>query len=185
MALLNAWSQTPNSELVRSGSSGIETFSVNRQEAAILMLMRRGCSQPLASFGLDEQIAQLSEQLNQLTADIAPYEDRYIAPANVEAVSYSVKRPGRLIETPEGRVRQIREYGYNKLMSQSAIFAPSEQQRPVKVIHLSKNNDPRNLEGRRGVARRNQLNQIATQIRIAESAIAKAKELAVQFSEDE
>ena len=172
-------------ELVRSGSSGIETISVNRQSAAVMMLMRRGYSQSLSSFSLYEQITHLSEQLNQLAADIAHYEDCYIVPAGVEAVSYSVKRPGRLIETPEGMVRQIREYWYNKLMSQSAIFAPAEQEQPVKVIHLSKNNDPRNLEGRRGVARRNQLNQIVTQLRIVRSAIAKARELAAQSSDDE
>ena len=42
---------------------------------------------------------------------------------------------------------------------------------------------PRNLEGRRGIERRNQFNQIATQLRIAESAIARAWELAAQSPE--
>ncbi len=65
-------------------------------------------------------------------------------------------------------------------MSQRAIFAPAEQRRPVKVIHLSKDDDPRNQEGRRGVERRNQLNQRATQLRIAEGAMAKAQAMAAQ-----
>lgn len=69
-------------------------------------------------------------------------------------------------------------------MSQSAIFAPAEQPCPVKVIHLSKNGDPRNLEGRRGLERRNQLTQTATQLRMAESAIAEARELAAAQSLD-
>lgn len=171
-------------ELVRGGSAGgVETFSVTRQEAAIMMLMRRGCPQPVSFFGLNEQVATLSEQLNQLTNDIAHYESHYIAPTGVEAVSYSVKWERGMKETPEGLVPDIREYWYNKLMSQTAIFAPAEQTRSVKVIHLSKNHDPRNVEGRQGVERRNQLTQIATQLRIAESAIAKARELASTAAE--
>ncbi len=170
-------------ELVRGGSAGgVESFSVTRQEAAIMMLMRRGCPQPASSFGIDEHIATLNEQLSQLTGDIARYEGHYIAPVGVEAVSYSVKWERGMKETPEGLVPDIREYWYNKLMSQRAIFAPAEQTRSVKVIHLSKNHDPRNIEGRQGVERRNQLNQIATQLRIAESAIAKAREIAAQSS---
>lgn len=162
-------------ELMRGGSSGVESFSVTRQEAAIMMLMRRGCPQPVSSFGLDEQIAALTTQLNQLTDEVAQYDGHYIAPESVEAVAYSVKRPGRLVKTPEGPCREINVYWYNKLMSQRAIFAPAEQPCPVKVIHLSKNGDPRNLEGRRGLERRNQLAQIATQLRIAESAILRAR----------
>ncbi|MEO0707811.1 MAG: hypothetical protein AAF050_19405 [Cyanobacteria bacterium J06649_5] len=161
----------------------MESFSVTRQEAAIMMLMRRGCPQPASSFCLDEQIAALNGQLAQLANDIARYEDHYIAPASVEAVSYSVKWTRRMIETPEGPVPEIREYWYNKLMSQSAIFAPAEQTRSVKVIHLSKNGDSRNLEGRKGIERRNQLTQIATQLRVAESAISKARELASSAGE--
>ena len=170
-------------ELVRGSSAGgVESFSVTRQEAAIMMLMRRGCPQPASSFGIDEHIATLNEQLSQLTGDIARYEGHYIASIGVEAVSYSVKWERGMKETPEGLVPDIREYWYNKLMSQRAIFAPAEQTRSVKVIHLSKNHDPRNIEGRQGVERRNQLNQIATQLRIAEGAIAKAREIAAQSS---
>ena len=162
-------------ELVRGGSSGVVPITVTRRTAAAMMLMRRGCPQPASSFCLDEQIAALNGQLAQLANDIARYEDHYIAPTGVEAVSYSVKWERGMKETPEGLVPDIREYWYNKLMSQRAIFAPAARPRPVKVIHLSKSDDPRNQEGRQGVERRNQLNQIATQLRIAESAILRAR----------
>lgn len=145
--------------------------------------MHRGCLQPVDAFGLAEQMATLTAELNQLTDEIAQYDGHYIAPAAVEAVAYSVKRPGPVVKTPEGIVHLLRVYWYNKLMSQTAIFAPAEKERPVKVIHLSKNDDPRNLEGRRGLERRNQMNQIATQLRIVESAITKARELASSAEE--
>jgi len=170
-------------ELICAGSSVVVPITTTRRTAAIMMLMRRGCPQSVASFGLEEQITTLTTDLTQLTDEIAQYDDRYIAPADVEAVAYSVKRPRGVTQTPEGEtVQQYAVYWYNKLMSQTAIFAPAEKERPVKVIHLSKTDDPRNIEGRQGVERRNQLNQIATQLRIAENAIAKAREIAAQSS---
>ena len=165
-------------ELICAGSSGVAPISTTRRRAAVMMLMHRGCPQPVEAFGLAAQIATLTAELSQLTDEIAQYDGHYIAPVEVEAVAYSVKRPGPVVKTPEGMVHLPRVYWYNKLMSQTAIFAPAEKERPVKVIHLSKNDDPRNLEGRQGLERRNQLSQIATQLQIAESAIAKARELA-------
>ncbi|MEL6940122.1 MAG: hypothetical protein AAFO84_13105 [Cyanobacteria bacterium J06598_1] len=166
-------------ELICAGSSGVTPITTTRRAAAVMMLMHRGCPQSVDSFGLDAQIAALTTELSQLTEEIAQYDGHYIAPADVEAVAYSVKRPRGVTQTPEGKtVQQYAVYWYNKLMSQTAIFAPAERDRPVKVIHLSKSDDPRNLEGRQGLERRNQLNQIATQLQIAESAIAKARELA-------
>ncbi|MEL6161959.1 MAG: hypothetical protein AAFR18_22345 [Cyanobacteria bacterium J06627_32] len=173
-------------ELICAGSSGVVPITATRRTAAAMMLMRRGCPQSVASFGLDDQIAALTTQLNQLTEEIAQYDGYYIAPDEVEAVAYSVKRPAGIMQTSEGPVQQYNVYWYNKLMSQRAIFAPADRPRPVKVIHLSKSDDPRNQEGRQGVERRNQLNQIATQLRIAESAISKARSLAAaQSSEGE
>ena len=53
-------------ELVRGGSAGgVESFSVTRQEAAIMMLMRRGCPQQASSFCLYEQIDDLNAQQAQ------------------------------------------------------------------------------------------------------------------------
>lgn len=166
-------------ELICAGSSGVAPISTTRRAAAVMMLMHRGCPQSVEAFGLADQIAALTTELGQLNEEIAQYEGHYIAPADVEAVAYSVKRPRGVTQTPEGKtVQRFAVYWYNKLMSQTAIFAPAEKDRPVKVIHLSKNDDPRNLEGRQGLERRNQLNQIATQLRIAESAILRARELA-------
>ena len=171
-------------ELICAGSSGVTSISTTRRAAAVMMLMRRGCPQSVEAFGLVDQIAALTTELSQLSEEVAQYDGYYIAPADVEAVAYSVKRPRGVAQTPEGKmVQQYAVYWYNKLMSQTAIFAPAEKERPVKVIHLSKNDDPRNLEGRRGLERRNQLNQIATQMRIAKSAIAKARELSSGSSE--
>lgn len=172
-------------ELICAGSSGVVPITATRRTAAAMMLMRRGCPQSVEAFGLDDQIAALTTELSQLTEEIAQYDGHYIAPADVEAVAYSVKRPRGVTQTPEGKtVQQYAVYWYNKLMSQTAIFAPAEKERPVKVIHLSKSDDPRNQEGRQGIERRNQLNQIATQLRIAESAISKARSLAVDQSQD-
>ncbi|MGC1309367.1 MAG: hypothetical protein WA885_19270 [Phormidesmis sp.] len=165
-------------ELVCAGSSGVASISTTRRAAAVMMLMNRGCPQPVEAFGLADQIATLVVELSQLTDEIAQYDGHYIAPADAKAVAYSVKRPAGIVQTSEGAVQQFNVYWYNKLMSQTAIFAPAEKDRPVKVIHLSKNDDPRNLEGRQGLERRNQLNQIATQLRTAESAISRARDLA-------
>lgn len=105
-----------------------------------MSLEERGCPQSARFFGLDEQITALTTELTQLTDEIAQYDDCYIAPADVEAVAYSVKRPRGVTQTPEGKtVQQYAVYWYNKLMSQTAILAPAEQTRSVKVIHLSKN----------------------------------------------
>lgn len=89
----------------RCGTSGEERFVMTRQSAAAMMLMSRGCLQPVAAFGVSEQIAELREQLSNLEDEVSQYEGTYIAPTELEAVTYSVKRPGRIIETSEGRVR--------------------------------------------------------------------------------
>lgn len=170
-------------ELTRVGFSGAERYRTTRRQLAQRMLMSRGCPQPLESFGLSEQIAELVEQLRHLENAIAAYQDCYIAPDGAEVSSYSVKRPGRVVSTPEGRERTVKEYWYNKLMSQQAIFAPAEQSRPVKVLHLSRDDDPRHQEARQGIDRRNQLHQLQTQLRIAEGAISRAWELVAQSSE--
>ena len=139
-------------ELICAGSSGVVPISTTRRAAAVMMLMHRGCPQPLEAFGLAAQIAAITAELSQLSDEIAQYDGHYIAPAEVEAVAYSVKRPGPVVKTPEGMVHLPRVYWYNKLMSQTAIFAPAEKERPVKVIHLSKkrrSSQPRRTPGPR------------------------------------
>jgi hypothetical protein len=65
-------------------------------------------------------------------------------------------------------------YSHNKLASPDVIFAPSTEPNPVKVIHLSHNDDPRNLEGRHGIERRNRLHQAETKLQQAVALLSDA-----------
>lgn len=74
-------------------------------------------------------------------------------------------------------------YWYNKLTASNSIFlaaVPDEEVEDdsVRVIHTSHDDDPCNIESRLGIERRNRLNQIRTQLRIATEAIDQANELA-------
>lgn len=133
------------SELVR------EIFRVNQQQAASYMLRMRGCPQNLESLGILESLVAVENQLRELRTQLAQFEDVYIPPQGCEAHTYNVKRPWGI-------------YPYNKLTSEQAIFEPSEKVRRVKVIHLSKNDDPRNQEARAGIERRNKLMKLSTRL---------------------
>jgi hypothetical protein len=148
-----------------------ETIRVSRRSAAVAMLMQRGCPQSLENFGINDTLASLEQQLQTLSTRAAEFTThRYIAPDQCEVHRYSVKRPSGT-------------YTYNKLNSRAAIFAPSTEPNPVKVIHLSHDEDPRNLEGRQGIERRNRLHQTETQLRIAEAALEEAIALLSEPSE--
>lgn len=67
-------------------------------------------------------------------------------------------------------------YSYNKLSAQQNIFNSAEGHTNVRVIHLSRSDDPRNLEARKGIERRNYLNWIRTLLNVAERAVAQANE---------
>ena len=71
-----------------------------------------------------------------------------------------------------------RVYTYNKLLATSTIFDPAEEERPVRALHLSHDHDPRNLEGRLGIERRNRLMQIRTRLQVAVTALAEADAIA-------
>lgn len=58
------------------------------------------------------------------------------------------------------------------------MFAPSEENRPVRVIHPSRDDDDRNIEARKGLLRRDHLSQIADQLRLAEAALYQSVALA-------
>ncbi len=106
----------------------------------------------------------------------------------MNAHRYNVKRPGRIYRNEEGQLCQERRiYWYNKLTASRAIFKPSEdalpeegaeEKRSVKAIHLSHDNDPRNVEGRLGLERRNRLMAIHTQLQVAANALAEANAIA-------
>jgi hypothetical protein len=142
-----------------------EEIRVNRQEAAVMMLMMRGCPQTSESLGVLDPLAEIETQLTTLRLHLQSFEGYYVAPEGCEAHRYNVKRPWGV-------------YEYNKLAAQEPIFEPSEKVQRVKVLHLSRDDDPRNLEGRLGIERRNRLTQIRTQLQIAEAALAQAIALA-------
>lgn len=138
-----------------------ERFRVSRRSAAVAMLMQRGCSQPLENFGIDDAITAIENQLQTLRSHLEHYHQTYIAPDHCEAHRYNVKRP-------------YGTYWYNKLTSPQAVFEPAAETENVKVIHLSHNDDPRNLEGRLGIERRNRLHHLQTQLQGTAAALEQA-----------
>ena len=85
----------------------------------------------------------------------------YVAPPGVEAHRYLVKRP-------------YATYQYNKLTSKKALFPPQQEENPVKVLHLSRDTDPRNILGRSGIERRNRILMLKTQIEKATKLLTTA-----------
>jgi hypothetical protein len=113
------------------------------------MLMSRGCPQSQQSLGITEQMEAIAAIVEQLHQNLNNLEGHYIAPVGCEVHHYNVKRPSGI-------------YGYNKLTALEPIFEPSEKQQKVRVVHLSHDDDPRNLEARLGIERRNQLTRVRT-----------------------
>ena len=163
-------------------------FRITRYEAAIMMLQQRGNSQSLEDFGLPTQQSVIAQSLTELQDNLVLLTENYVAPLEVNAHRYNVKRPGRIYRNEEGQLCQERRiYWYNKLTASRPIFEPSEdapleegleEKRPVRAIHLSHDNDPRNMEGRLGLERRNRLMAIHTQLQIAADALAAANVIA-------
>lgn len=149
------------SEQLRYAREMAERRRVTAFEAATMMLRQRGAPQSLEDFEIPAALDTLMEDLQSLTATLATYEDLYIAPDNCEVHEYATKRP-------------YGKYWYNKLLAQTAIFAPAVEEDNVRVIHLSHYEDPRNIEGRRGIERCNRLHQIKTQLQAAQQALDAA-----------
>lgn len=136
-----------------------ERIALTSTEAAIMMLLYRGNSQTPNSLGAIAAIDRLQATLANLRNQLENYGTAtYIAPTNVEAHTYSVKRPRGT-------------YQYNKLAAPDAIFEPSERTEKVKVIHLSHNEDPRNQEAKAGIDRRNKLLQLTAKLTAFEQSI--------------
>lgn len=136
-----------------------EVIRVNQRQAAAMMLRARGCSQTPESLGVTEALAQVESRLDQLRAQLSQYEEIYIAPTDCELHHYNVKRPRGT-------------YEYNKLTAGTPIFEPSEKETKVRVIHLSHDDDPRNLEGRAGIERRNKLLSLTARLGQIEQLLA-------------
>ena len=143
------------------GQQTRERIRINRQQAAILMLLTRGCPQSPSTLGAIAALDNLQASLAQVLERLNDYDaTTYIAPTESETHTYSVKRPHGT-------------YQYNKLAAPSAIFEPSERSEKTKVIHLSHDDDPRNLEARAGIDRRNKLLQLTAKINHIEQSIGE------------
>lgn len=140
-----------------------ERLQLTNRQAAVLMLRSRGRPQTPESLGLVEVVESLAEKLEEVRSQLGQFEGKnvYIAPEGVEIHRYNVKRPRGI-------------YFYNKLLAQTPIFEPAERQQQVRVIHLSKSEDARTIEGALGIERRNRLTQARTQLRNAEAALTQA-----------
>ena len=126
-----------------------------------MMLMSRGCPQSIDSLGVSEAIASVESRLSQLWLQLGEYEGEgvYIAPPGCEVHGYNVKRPSGT-------------YFYNKLTAETAIFEPSKKRQKVRVIHLSHDDDARNLEAREGIERRNKLLRLVSKLTQAEQLLS-------------
>lgn len=124
-----------------------QAITLTGRQAATFMLLSRGCPQYLQDFGTLTALDNMTRVIDNLRSHLLENYDghtQYIAPLETETHTYNVKRPRGT-------------YQYNKLASPVAIFEPSEKTEKVKVIHLSHDDDPRNLEARAGIERRNKL----------------------------
>lgn len=143
------------------GQQQRERIRINQQQAATLMLLTRGCPQSPSSLGATLALEQVQSAIDRMRSRLNDYDaTTYIAPIDTETHTYSVKRPWGT-------------YQYNKLASPSAIFEPSERSEKVKVIHLSHQDDPRNLEARSGIERRNKLIALAAKLNHIEQSITE------------
>lgn len=157
-------SEIDDPELRETQRLRYERIRVNRHSCALMMLLDRGDPQSIESLGIAELMNQINSLMPAIQTALNHYSNYYIAPEKVEAHSYNVKRPRGV-------------YSYNKLASPNAIFEPAERDAKVKVIHLSHDDDPRNLEARQGIERRNKLSQARTQLQIAQAALMQALNL--------
>ena len=143
----------------------VERVRMTRGQTASYLLNSRGCPQTPETLGVTQSIDQLRDAIAALEETIIELGAGYVAPEGVEAHRYSVKRP-------------YATYEYNKLTSKETIFPSQIKEEEVKVIHLSRDGDPRNIEGRAGIERRNRLLAIATKIRLATESLDNARERA-------
>lgn len=156
-----------------------ERILISRKQAARMMLMSRGCPQSLDSLGITDVITGLEEQLSHLSQKLLEAtQEQYIPPLGVEVHKYNVKRGKKIFE-------------YNKLMAGEAIFRPIEKTREVRrngikiminvevvrMIHLSRDEDARNIVARESIELRNKLSKVETLLKNAQQMINEASDL--------
>lgn len=151
----------------------VQTVMMSPTRAAQRLLNDRGCPQTYETIGAEEFIAALIDRIAQCQEIIEELTSNfYVAPPSVEAHRYLVKRP-------------YATYQYNKLTSKEAIFPPQQEEQSVKVLHLSRDTDPRNILGRSGIERRNRILMLKTQIEKATDILALAMESIEETSIEE
>ena len=150
----------------------VRTVMMSPQRAAQRLLRDRGCPQTAETIGIEESTVALIDTISQCQELVAELTSSYVAPPGVEAHRYLVKRP-------------YGTYQYNKLTSKSAIFPPQQEDTEVKVLHLSRDTDPRNILGRSGIERRNQILFLKTQIEKVTLSLSKAMESVEDVSIEE
>ena len=150
----------------------VQTVMMSPQRAAQRLLRDRGCPQTAETIGIEESTVALIDAISQCQELVAELTSSYVAPPGVEAHRYLVKRP-------------YGTYQYNKLTSKSAIFPPQQEDTEVKVLHLSRDTDPRNILGRSGIERRNRVLFLKTQIEKATELLSKAMESVEDVSIEE
>ena len=150
----------------------VRTVMMSPQRAAQRLLRDRGCPQTAETIGIEESTVALIDTISQCQDLVEQLTSSYVAPPGVEAHRYLVKRP-------------YGTYQYNKLTSKSAIFPPQQEDTEVKVLHLSRDTDPRNILGRSGIERRNRILFLKTQIEKATELLSKAMESVEDVSIEE
>ncbi|RAM47994.1 MAG: hypothetical protein C6Y22_30290 [Hapalosiphonaceae cyanobacterium JJU2] len=144
-----------------------ERIRLTRHSAAILMLWRRGCPQSLESLGVTPSIETITTQLDTIRTLTTNFDGQYIAPPGCELHVYNVKRPSGT-------------YSYYKLTAERAMFAPSEREQQVRVIHVSHEDDARYIEAQLGIERRNNLTQVRTLLNNAGALLEEATRILEQ-----
>ena len=141
----------------------VETVMMSPSSAAQRLLRDRGCSQTAETLGVEQSAIALIDAIATCQDKIAELTSSYVAPPGVEAHRYSVKRP-------------YNTYQYNKLTSKESIFPPQQEENEVKVLHLSRDTNPRNILARSGIERRNRILLLKTQIEKATELLTLAIE---------
>ncbi|MEH1861767.1 MAG: hypothetical protein V7L21_28085 [Nostoc sp.] len=147
-----------------------EQIRLTRRSAAIMMLMRRGCPQSPESLSVIPAIEAIATTLDNIRTGLTNFDGQYIAPPGCELHIYNVKRPSGT-------------YSYYKLTAENAIFAPSEKEQEVRVIHLSHQHDARYIEAQLGIERRNKLTQVRTLLHNASTLLEEATRLLEQTTD--
>jgi hypothetical protein len=177
----------------RFGDVEQECIQLTRRQAAMAMLLRRGCPQTPESLGLTALVQRLSRQVEQLEDAVNRAEQQYVAPEGSEIHSYSVKRPSRSElrrrRVPEEQIREHQHvFSYHKLMASREQFAPVtgwrfnhqtcqwEQCSHIRAIHLGQDGDARYQEATAGLMRRNSMMHLRTVLANAVASLEAALE---------